>query len=138
MGLGDIKFLQFKSKEQLAREAAEYEAWAFPYGEKQKEALTSRLKELKPKESQQLILIAFLTVKELYEAAVKDTESEENAIRNLFAKAKRYKQIVRPNDLSMYIAVAIADAAIDENCEYPAADELQERIGEIEKLRTKK
>ncbi|MCL2249998.1 MAG: hypothetical protein FWC13_12100 [Oscillospiraceae bacterium] len=135
MALGEFNLFQVKSKAQKEKEAAEYETWAFPHGEKQKEILTSRLKELKPKESQQVMVIAFLTVKELYEAAVKDTESEEDAIKSLIVKAKRYKQIIRPKDLSMYIAATIADAGVDENCEYPSAEVLRERIEEIEKLR---
>lgn len=138
MALGDYNFFQFKSKEQTDREAEEYAAWAFPYGEKQREILASRLKELKVKDSENLMLISFLTCKELYEKALKETQSEEDVLRNLIAKAGVYKQIVRSKDLSMYIAMVIADAAIDENCEYPTADELRERIREIDKFRTGK
>ena len=138
MPLGEFSLFQFKSKAQVDKEAVEYEAWAFPHGEKQKELIASMLQELKPKEPQQIMLISFLTVKELYEAAVKETESEEDAIKNLIVKAGRYKQIIRSKDLSMYIAVAVADAGVDENCEYPSADALRERIQEIEELRSKK
>jgi hypothetical protein len=138
MPLGEFSLFQFKSKAQADKEAVEYETWAFPHGEKQKKALASRLKELKPKEAEQIMLISFLTVKELYEAAVKETESEGNAIENLIVKAGRYKQIVHPKDLNMYIAAVVADAEIDENCEYPSAEALRERIQEIEELRSKK
>ena len=138
MALGEFSLFQFKSKAQVEKEAVEYEAWAFPHGERQKEVLVSRLKELKPKGSQQIMLISFLTVKELYDAAVKETESEEGAIKSLIVKAGKYKQIIRPKDLSMYIAVAVADAEVDESCEYPSAEVLQERIQEIEEIRSKK
>jgi len=134
MALGDFSLFQFKSKEQREREAAEYETWAFPYGEKQKKTLTSLLKELRPKDKEQLMLISFLTCKELFEAAVKETDSETDAIRCFIAKAGKYKQIIRKNDLSMYIAAVIADATVDENCEYPTADELRGRMQEMEEI----
>jgi len=134
MALGDFTLFQFKNKNQIERETAEYESWAFPYGEKQKEALTSLLKELNPKDAEQLMLISFLTCKELFEAAVKETDSEDDAIQCLIAKAGKYKQIIRKKDLSMYIAAVIADATIDESCEYPAVDELRERMREMEEV----
>jgi len=134
MALGDFTLFQFKNKNQIEREAAEYEVWAFPYGEKQKEALTSLLKELNPKDAEKLMLVSFLTCKELFEAAVKETDSEADAIQSLIAKADKYKQIIRKKDLSMYIVAVIADATIDESCEYPAADELRERMQEMEEI----
>jgi len=146
MALGDIKFLQFKSKEQMEKERVEYEDWAFPYGEKQKAALISRLKELKPKESDSILLISFLTCKELYGKVMKktktegeaDAETEKATIKTLIDEANKYKQLLRKNDLSMHIAMTIADAAVDENCEYPTADELRKHMQEIDELLVKK
>ena len=134
MALGDIKFLQFKSKEQLEKERVEYEAWAFPYGDKQKEALTSTLKELSPKGSDKLMLISFLTCKEVYEKSVKGTDSKEAAIRDLILRAKNYKNLILKKDLSMYVAIVVADAAVDESCEYPTVEELRKHMQEIDEL----
>jgi len=134
MALGDFTLFQYKNKNQIAREAAEYEVWAFPHGERQREGLSARLKELNPKDADQLMLISFLTCKELFESAVKETDSEEAAIESLISKAGRYKQIIRKKDLSMYIAAVLADAAVDENCEYPSVDELRERMQEIDEM----
>ncbi|MCL2221213.1 MAG: hypothetical protein FWC20_01000 [Oscillospiraceae bacterium] len=138
MALGDFKLFQFKSKEQAAQEAAEYEIWAFPHGEKQRENLLLRLKELNPKEAEKLMLISFLTCKELYEAAVKETESDEDAIKTLIAKASRFKQLIHKKDLTMYTAAVIADAAVDENCEYPTVAQLREHMREIDEMLQKK
>ena len=138
MALGEFKLFQYKSKDQREKEQKEYAAWAFPYGELQKTNLTALLTELRPKESEQILMFSFLTCKEIYKNAAENTESREEIIRKALSSAKRYKQIMKNADLSMYLAVVLADADIDEMCEYPSADEIRVSMQEIDTVGSRK
>ena len=64
MGLGDFNFFIWKSKAQIQKEQEEYEKWAFPYGQPQREKLVKLMLEIFPKENEATVLIPFLTCKE--------------------------------------------------------------------------
>ena len=138
MALGEFRLFQFKSKEQREKEQKEYAAWAFPFGDLQKTNLTALLAELKPKESGQILMFSFLTCKELYKNNVDDPDTREAVIRKVLSSAKRYKQIIKGSDMSMYLAVVLADDEIDEMCEYPSADEIRVSMQEIDAIGSKK
>jgi len=138
MALGDFKLFQWKSKKQLEKEQKEYAVWAFPHGELQKTKLTELMRELKPKEQSQMLLVSFLTCKEFYESKLEGSEASEEAVIKTLLSAKTYRQIIKQNDLAMYLAIVLADAGIDENCEYPSADEIRERAKELDELRKSK
>ena len=130
MALGEIKMFQFKSKEQLERESAEYAVWAFPHGELQRENLITLVKELFSKPYIPLHLTSFLTCKEMYEKALKDA-SQDDAIMYMLNSSRRHSQLIKPADMPMYLALVLADATLDESCQYPSADEIRTKTQEL-------
>jgi len=135
MALGEYHLFTWKSKATQQKEQEDYEAWAFPFGEKQREALQTLLFEIYPKESVPTTLIPFLTCKELYEGILKKTGSREEAVDVMINKQKKYKQIIKKKTMATYLAVVLADADIDEQCDYPAAEAVLEKAREIEEVR---
>ena len=138
MALGEFKLFQWKNKEQREKEEKQYAAWAFPNGEKQKENLGELICELKPKASLPLCLASFLTCKELYETTLESSESRDNAINKMLNTIGNYNQLIRGDEMPMYLALVLADADIGELCEYPSADEIRLRMQELDGLRTVK
>jgi len=138
MSLGEFKLFNFKSKQQREKEEREYAAWAFPYGDTQREKLAELMHELRPKEPSQMMMFSFLTCKELYKNQFEETKSRDDAIGRFLGAAKNYKQLIRRDDLCMYLAVVLADADIDEQIEYPGADEIRARASQLEELRKSK
>ena len=135
MALGEYTLFTWKSKATQEKEQEEYARWAFPYGEKQRENMQNLLLSLYPKESIPTTLIPFLTCKELYEGVLKKSASRDEALDVLINKQKKYKRIIKKKDMTMYIALVLADADIDERCEYPAADVIRTRAQELDALR---
>ena len=135
MALGEWKMFQFKSKKQREKEAKEYAKWAFPYGELQRERLTELMRELMPKGAVEINMASYLTCKELYENTLEDCESPEDATNRMINIIRSYGQLISANDMPIYLAVVLADADVDENCEYPSADEMRERIQKLIDLR---
>ena len=135
MALGEFKLFQFKSKKQREKEEREYAAWAFPYGEMQREKLTELYLALNPKESAQLGLASFLTCKELYESTLEDSETPEEAANKMINIIGSYGNLIRSQEMPMLLALVLTDAEIDEKCEYPSANEVRARIQEVTNLR---
>jgi len=135
MALGEYALFTWKSKATQEREQEEYAKWAFPHGEKQREKLQALLLAVYPKETIPTTLIPFLTCKELYEGVLKKSESRDAALDTIINKQKKYKRIILKKDMTTYIALVMADAEIDDQCEYPGADEIRARALELDKLR---
>ena len=135
MGLGEIQLLTWKSKATQQKEAEEYEKWAFPYGQAQRDALQKLLFAVYPKASLPETLIPFLTCKELYEDFLNKHGSSDAAVDVMINKQKKYKSVIKKKDMTTYIALVLADASIDEQCEYPAAEDIFAKKGVLEKLR---
>ena len=138
MALGEWKMFQFKSKKQREKEAAEYAKWAFPYGDLQRERLTNLMRELMPKGAVEIHMASYLTCKELYENTLEDCESPEDATNKMINIIRSYGQLISANDMPVYLAIVLADADVDENCEYPSVDEVRERVQKLIDLRPKK
>jgi len=138
MALGEFKLFNFKSKQQREKEEREYAAWAFPHGDIQREKLTELMRELRPKEQPQMMMFSYLTCKELYKNQFEETKSREDAIDRFLGAAKSYKQLIRRDDLCMYLALVLADADIEEQCVYPGADEISAQASQLEELRKSK
>ena len=64
MGISD--WFSFKSPEQRERERREYERWAFPHGQKQKDMISEILKELLSEENVQTAMVVYLIGREGY------------------------------------------------------------------------
>ena len=135
MALGEYTLFTWKSKATQEREQEEYAKWAFPYGEKQREKLQALLLAVYPNESVPTTLIPFLTCKELFEAVLKKCGSRDAALDTIINKQKKYKRIIHKKDMTTYIALVMADAEIDDQCEYPGVDEIRARVQELDKLR---
>ena len=138
MGIGDSGIFSFKSRATQEKESEEYAKWAFPYGQTQRDNLEKLLLEIYPKETIPTTLVPFLTCKELYEGALKKSGSTDMAIEILINQQKQYKLIIRKKTMTMYLALVLADAQIDEKCEYPSADEIKAKEQELELLRKKR
>jgi len=138
MALGEFRLFQFKSKKQREKEEREYAAWAFPYGDLQRDNLTALASELMPKVSISLCLASFLTCKELYESTLEDSESKDKAVDNMINVMRSYGQLIKKDELPIYLALVLADADIDEKCEYPSADEIRALTQELTDMRKSK
>ena len=138
MALGDFKLFQWKSKEQRDREQKEYEEWAFPHGQEQRDKLEALMCELCPKTQLPFLMMGYLTCKELYEKHLKKLESDEKALEYMINDESSYKQLIKKSEMTLYLALILAGKEIDEQCEYPPADEMQQRIQELDKLKRKK
>jgi hypothetical protein len=123
MALGDFNLFVWKSKAQQEKEQEEYESWAFPYGKPQREKLVKLMLEVFPKESETTALISFLTCKELYTKFCKTPDLSDYAINKLL-EMKGYKRLIRKKDMPLYVALVVADARVDENLNYPTAEEI--------------
>ena len=135
MALGEYQLFTWKSKATQQKEQEEYEVWAFPHGEKQREALQKLLFDIYPKETVPTTLIPFLTCKELYEGVLKKSGSRDGAIDILINKQKKYKQLIKKKSMTTFLALVLADAEIDEQCEYPSAEAILARVQELDALR---
>ena len=135
MSLGDYQIFQWKSKSTQQKEQEEYEKWAFPHGKAQQDNLQALLLAVFPKETIPTTLIPFLTCKELYEGVLKKAGRRDVAVDTLINTQKKYKRIIKKKDMPTYIALVLADEAIDESCEYPSVDVIREHVQELEKLR---
>ena len=132
-GFGSNLF-SWKSKAEMEAEHERYRIWAFPYGQKQRDNLQALLLDIFPKGSDATTLIPFLTCKELYDNALKNNSEREEAIFTIVNKERRLMQLVKKKDMPLYVALVIADAEVDERCQYPTADEIRASALEIEKL----
>ena len=138
MALGEFKMFQWKSKAQREKEEKEYAAWAFPHGEKQKENLSALIRELKPKASIPLCMASFLTCKELFGNTLEVSESREETVEKMLNVIGNYNQLIKNDEMPMYLALVVADADLDEECEYPSAEEMRTRIQELADLKKDK
>jgi hypothetical protein len=127
----------FKSAKQRAREQKQYDRWAFPYGNEQKEKLTQMVKELLPKEDPKAALAVFLMGRQAYNGSFKDDpedlaerteEMKLSSLDHLLATQLfgRYKKFI-----PYYKALVLADAKVDETLNYPSVEELRRMAEEL-------
>lgn len=127
----------FKTRRQRERDAKRFDRWAFPYGDPQRQKLIAIIKELLPKEDPKAALAVYLTGREAYRGSFKDDaedlaeRTEERKLRALDYLLKeqlfgRYKKFI-----PYYKALVLADAQIDEQLNYPSAEELRRRAQEL-------
>ena len=137
MARREFSMFTWKSKATQQKEMEDYGAWAFPYGQKQRDNLEALLKEVFPKEPITTALVQFLTCKELYEEVLDKTGSYNIAIEELINSQKKYKQLIKKKDIVVYVALVLADSTIDEECEYPTGEEILEGAKLIEEQHIK-
>ena len=122
--LGEISWLTWKSRDAQQKELEEYTLWAFPYGDAQREKITTLLHELFPHESESVALVAFLTCKELFTRSYKDPKLFDFALDSMKKGFKRYKKLIPKKYAPICMALVIADVHISEALLYPSADDI--------------
>jgi len=135
MALGDFNFFRTKSKEARDREQIEYELWAFPKGKLQRDNLEALMRELNPKGRREFMMVGFLTCKELYDRYLEKFDSSEKALNYLINEEREHTQIVKREELTTTLALVLADKELGSSCEYPSADEIRARVGELDLMR---
>ena len=127
--LGDIQWLQWKSKKERARDEKEYNEWAFPYGEAQSEKLKAIMRELFPKENENISMVCFLTTKEMFSDNVCEAyyspALHDKAVNIIRKDLKRYRKLFTKGTATTYYALGMADSQIGPELNYPSVDELR-------------
>ena len=129
----------FKSAKQRAKEEKLFARWAFPYGDAQKEKITQLIREMMPKEDPKAGVAIFLMGRQAYSGAYDDDPEElqeRTEVQKLESLHKllenqlfgRYRKL-----LPYYKVLVLADAKIDENLNYPSAEELLRQAEELMK-----
>ena len=132
MARREFSMFTWKSKATQQKEMEDYGAWAFPYGQKQRDNLEALLKKVFPNEAITTVLVQFLTCKELYGDIFDTTGSDNMAIDKLINSQKKHKQLIKKKDMATYVTLVLADSSIDEQCEYPSEYDILEGAKIIE------
>ncbi len=131
--MGFSEWFTFKSAKQRAREEKQFARWAFPYGDAQKEKVLEIIRQLLPKEDPKAAMAVFLMGREALRGSFKDDpeDLEERTEKNkmdaldrtlenqLFGRYKKF--------IPYYKVLVLADLEVDENLNYPSAEELRSR-----------
>ena len=131
--IGDFQLVAWKSKETRIREEKEYEKWAFPYGQNQREKITALLQSVFPRENATMALFTYLTCRELYENALKIYENRDTAINKMLSGEKRYKSLISKKYLPLYLAIVLSNEEVDEDVGYPDAETITWRAEQLKK-----
>ena len=134
---GIADWFSFKTPKQRAKEQRQYDRWAFPYGQEQKEKVMNLVRELLPKEDPKAAVAIFLMGRQAYLGSFKDdeedlaerTEADKMASLDYILKSQlfgRYKKFI-----PYYKVLVLADAQVDETLNYPSAEELRRRAEEL-------
>ena len=132
-----LDFFTVKSAKQRAREQKQFDQWAFPYGDAQKEKIFELVKALLPKEDTKAAVAVFLIGRQAYRGAYNDdpddlkvrTEAEKQAALDRILRSQlfgRYKKFI-----PYYKALVIADDQVDETLNYPPVEELRRMAEEL-------
>ena len=135
MALGDIQWLQWKTKRGQAKDDEEYAAWAFPYGDEQKEKIFGILSELMPDEIREVSMVCFLTAKEIvgrYHKIFDMPEHRDYALECMNKDFKGYKRLFRNKEhIKLCCARSFVDIEITEELQYPPAEVVRRKAEEI-------
>ena len=117
--------LEVKTWKQKEEEQRQYYAWAFPYGQAQQEIVQNLITELMPDEKK-TGLVVYLTGREAYQNADMEPMVEAyRAMRNQLPGRHGRK-------CCLFLALVLADAAIDENLRYPDGEAIRQEAKKLE------
>jgi len=133
----DFGLFVWKNKAEREEEQAVYGEWAFPYGPQQKESIEDLLRALFPKGDVVYNLIKYLTCRELYEKELKTAKNQDAAADRMINHVRKFRNVLKESEMPVYLAIVLADAAIDENLEYPSANVIRAYEAELRLLRNK-
>ena len=130
------EFFAIKTPRQRKEEERIYGLWAFPYGQAQKEKVGELLKALLPKEDKGMALAIYLMGREGYRNDCPLKEPAEPAEDPLAAAAGALRSALPRNlrnQIPLYLALIEADAKVDANLNYPAAEALEETAAALQR-----
>ena len=130
----DFKFTIRKSKKEIEFETAEYSKWAFPHGETQRENLMVLLKGLFPKQDSALVLVSFLSARELYEEACHELKDRQAAAMKLLGKRNYFKYGIKKGEMPVYLTLVLADEEVGEDGVYPSLGEIIAKSAALAKI----
>ena len=126
---------QVKSKEQIEAERAEYNAKVFPYGASQQETLKKLVRQLCPKEYEEMTMYYYLVVRDKL-VDYYDKASKTVSLEGYKVCFKTLKKLIRRrlrDDSYLYIALAEIDLSIDESLNYDI-EAIKKKAEEIKML----
>ena len=119
-----------RSAKQKAQDAQNYNRWAFPYGQSQRQKIESILKDLFPDEDPLIAMMLFLQGKEAYtgedplEGKGPRNCSEQTRIDYAVGAMKETLTGRLRKRLPLFLALIVADQQVDETLQYPQKSEL--------------
>ena len=124
--MGFREFFEIKSFKQKEEEQRLYNQWAFPYGQAQLDVVNSRILELMPDEKK-TGLVVYLLGREAFQSACRQAPAEAalEAMADQLPGKHRKKQY-------LFLALILADSAIDENLNYPDCEALRQEAKRLE------
>ena len=122
--MGLREFFEIKSLRQKKEEQLRYNQWAFPYGQAQLQLVNDRLLQLMPDEKKTGLAV-FLLGKEAWEK-----DGWQGACRAM----KDHLPGKHGRKLPLFLALVEADAAVEENLSYPAAEDLRRMAAKWEEM----
>lgn len=126
-----MSLFTFRSPEQQKADAHRYDRWAFPYGEAQKRRIAELLEQLLPEEAPTTAMAVYLIGREgylgRYTEAPEELAQRTEAAKLLGGRNALKKQLYgkKRQLLPRYLALIIADEAVEEGLDYPSPDILQ-------------
>lgn len=136
---GIMEWLGMKTPQQRALEAKRYDAWAFPYGQPQKEKVIELLGQLIPEEKSKMALLVFLQGKQGYTGGnaaegkpARDCSPEKRIYYAQWAMETTLRGKLRRR-MPRYLALIIADQKVDKSLQYPSVEELLQQAAELER-----
>ena len=127
-----------KEKIEVKRQPVDYEKWAFPYGSNQRNAMEKLVREVYPGVSMGVVMMGFLTCKEIYEKADQSDITFDEMADYLINSTKEYRSLIKKHEMPRCVAFVLIDSQIDENLNYPTATQMREIISKYEKMRKKR
>jgi len=121
--MGIREFFSFQTLKQKKEEQQQYNAWAFPYGQQQCQQVNALILEMMPDEKKTGMAV-YLMGREAYQKSAR----KENVCRVLgeYLPGKHKRKMYR------FLALILADARVDENLQYPTAEELLQQAKDLE------
>lgn len=125
--MGWWSFFEIKSLKQKKEEQRQYNLWAFPYGQVQQKIVQDLILELMPDE-EKTGLVVYLIGREAYQNA------EEDNMREACRAMKSHLPGKHGKKKYLFLALILADAAVDENLNYPDAQTIRQEAKRLEEL----
>lgn len=128
-----LNWFTMKSPEQRAADSAQYDRWAFPYGEEQRQRITVLLSALLPEEPPSTAMAVYLIAREGYtgpyqaDQAARQGRTEEQRLQGCRTALKKQLPGPHRDKAPRYLALILADQAVGPELAYPAPEELLRR-----------